>query len=86
MTDIDKLLEEREQTHGDAETTYSMAGELFATTIVGSSKMSKAGQAMLFLIMVKVARGIQNPKHPDHWNDIAGYAQLIKRVEGAGTQ
>ena len=81
MTDIDKLLEERGKILGDAETTHCMAMELFTITISGSSKISKVGQAMLFLIMVKIARGVANPTHADHWRDIQGYARLIEKVE-----
>ena len=87
MSEIDKLLEERGKIHGDAKTTHEMAWKLFyeACSIddnnICKSIMSKAGEAMLFLIMVKIARGVQNPSYADHWDDIAGYAMLIKKVE-----
>ena len=80
MTDINALLEERGKIHGDAKTTHEMAMNLF-NRVINESDMSAAGDAMLFLIFVKIARGVQNPGHADHWDDIAGYAELIKRVE-----
>jgi len=78
--DINALLAERGKIHGDAETTHKLAMDLWNLT-VDSSVMSEASMCMLMIIMVKIARGVQNPKHADHWIDIGGYAELIKRVE-----
>ena len=77
---IGKLLQERGKIHGDAKTTHTMAMDLWNLT-VDESKLTSAGQAMLFLIMVKIARAVQHPEHADHWDDIAGYAALIKKCE-----
>jgi len=80
MIDIDQLLEDRGKVHGDAQTTHCMAMELFEIAKRGSN-MTKAGEAMLFLIMVKIARGVQKPNYADHWDDICGYSRLIREAE-----
>ena len=63
MTDIDKLLEERGKIHGDAETTHHVAYGLFEFLDRGTpnNTLKQSSRGMLFLICVKIARGIQNP-------------------------
>lgn len=77
---IDKLLEERGKVHGDPETTHSIALKIYETLCHPSNKMTDGQKGMLFLICVKLSRGAQHPEHGDHWDDIGGYAELIKRT------
>ena len=81
--DIDKLLEERGKIHGDARTTHAVAYTIFKE-LEDCGEINDATLGMIFLICVKLARAAQHPKHEDHWTDIIGYAELIKRVECGG--
>jgi len=91
--EIDKLLEERGKVHGDAKTTHDLAynlylhacGDEYECSEDELCKLTDASKAMMFLIMVKIARGVQHPEHADHWKDIAGYARLIEKQECATT-
>jgi len=81
--DIAQLLEERGRIHGDAETTHRVAYQLFdlMENHFPVNNLRPSSRAMLFIICVKISRALQNPTHADHWVDIAGYSELIKRVE-----
>jgi len=80
--EINKLLEERGKIHGDAEKTHSLAWNLY-NLLEGSPNchLSPASRGMLFLLMIKLVRGCFTPFHADHWDDICGYATLIKKAE-----
>ena len=87
--DIDKMLEERGEIHGDARTTHGIAMGLFnqiPETISKENQMEEASMAMLFLVFVKIARAVQRPDFRDHWDDIQGYIELIKRCEAPSDQ
>jgi hypothetical protein len=82
--EIAKLIEERGKIHGDPTVTHGLAYDL-NKMIDGhhSNRMTKASRAMFFMICVKVTRAIQRPDFGDNWDDIGGYAELIKRGETA---
>jgi hypothetical protein len=75
-----EVLNEREGTHGDYAATAAIAQEL-------KYVLSKEGRTILLpavhresldLICTKLARIISgNHDEPDHWKDIAGYANLV---------
>ena len=73
------LIAEREVTHGDfpAKARFIQAFKLMIRTAEGYDDLSPAQRESLDMIAVKIGRILfGNPDHPDHWDDIAGYAQL----------
>jgi hypothetical protein len=82
------LTEERKATHGDWERTARIAQALKAVIhreigapgeIVRGRVFGSAEREALDMILAKIARIVSgDPHHPDHWNDIAGYALLGK--------
>ena len=81
------LAEERRRTHGEWPETAAIAGEL--QKVIGRAEgrrerrgenlMSTRQREALGQITFKIARILSgDPNHPDHWDDIAGYALLAK--------
>ena len=74
--DLDDILAERNETHGD----YAAVAETYATLLGAwrSQRPLTAPSALaLTLIFSKIARILNgDPNHADHWIDIAGYAKL----------
>jgi hypothetical protein len=75
---ISGLLNERGTTHGDF-----AASAVFVQNIkeriryLSAGKLSSTQQEALDNIVQKIGRIVfGDPDHPDHWNDIAGYAKL----------
>jgi hypothetical protein len=87
-TDINALFAERKKTHGDYVTHALITQDLKRTIRHYVSDMDRAlssdMQETLDMIAHKIGRIIAgNPAEPDHWRDIAGYAQLVaNRLEG----
>ena len=80
--DINALLAEREKTHGDYEIHAAITQDLKRTINhhVGDldRRLDDDMQETLDMIAHKIGRIIAgNPAEPDHWRDIAGYAQLV---------
>lgn len=81
MTDIEKLLDERRETHGDFAHVATVAQQLkqFARTSA-RLKLGVVQQEAMDMIASKIGRILAgNPNEPDHWRDIAGYAELAAR-------
>ena len=87
-TDINALLAERGRTHGDYRTHALITQDLKRVLAhhVGNLDRSLDDDMAETLDMIahKIGRIIAgNPAEPDHWRDIAGYAQLVAtRLEG----
>ena len=78
---IEDTLIERQQTHGDYTETARLAQELKETLRAGFAygDLSSSHREALDLIATKLARILSgNPREPDHWRDIAGYARLAE--------
>lgn len=74
-----KVLEEREQTHGDYSETARMAQAL-KKVMRHNPRLSDVQKESLDMICVKLARIVcGNPDDHDHWLDLAGYAMLVHR-------
>ena len=77
--DAEVIVEERKQPHGDADKTFRLAGSLTTEML-----MAKDGcditphEFALINIQHKIARIVCGNFHPDHWDDIIGYALLGK--------
>jgi hypothetical protein len=79
----DKLLDDREPTHGSypARATTS---QMLKATMQGTpnwEKLSPAQREALEMNAVKLSRILHgDPNEKDHWDDIAGYAQQAART------
>ena len=80
MGDIEKILAEREKTHGDF-TEHSAISQSLKSCLwhrEGWLRLSVLQREALEMILHKAARIIAGkPNHADHWQDIAGYATLV---------
>lgn len=79
---IEATLNERNKTHGDYKEQAKVSQFLkqFLRCCPQWHRMSMAQKESAELICMKLARIANgNPDEPDHWHDIAGYAQLIVR-------
>jgi len=85
---IEKILEERQKTHGDFKDQANLAQKLKSTFVFHSrTELNNCQQEAIDMILHKLARiGSGNPNEPDHWRDIAGYATLVlKELENENT-
>lgn len=79
----EQLLEDREKVHGDwkfnAAVQHRLKEEIAYALRCRDGKLLPYQVQALEMICVKMARIIAgDPYHPDHWDDIAGYAMLGK--------
>jgi hypothetical protein len=87
-TDISALLKERGRTHGDyvvhARITQDLKRVITHHVADLDRKLDDDMAETLDMIAHKIGRIIAgNAAEPDHWRDIAGYAQLVaNRLEG----
>jgi hypothetical protein len=74
------ILKEREVTHGDFEMKSMWIQEIMQNLIGLNSyeAMEADKKEAIHMILVKLSRIIYgNHDHADHWDDIAGYAELV---------
>src|ERR1700688_1023243 len=75
-----QLLNTRENSHGDYTGTAELSQRMKAwiRDQPGWVKLRVVQQESLDLIAMKIARILSgDPEEVDHWDDIAGYAQLV---------
>lgn len=78
MKYTNETLNEREKTHGDWKDTAATYVRLRSALASPETRMEPMQVAALDMIAMKLARVVHgNPDEPDHWRDIAGYAELI---------
>lgn len=83
MQDIEKILDERKETHGKFEENAKVVQGLKDAVRLSSKMehMHKGHKEAVDAILCKVGRiVVGNPFEPDHWDDIKGYAELGKRI------
>lgn len=82
---VTEILQEREKTHGDYAEQAGMSvllKDIIRNGLNWESLQSTQKEA-LDMIMHKVARIISgNPDYADHWDDIIGYATLVRKELG----
>lgn len=72
------ILDERERTHGPYLRTATHYDELrLALELPSASPMQRMALDMIAAKLARILAG--NPNEPDHWRDIAGYAELVLR-------
>ena len=73
------MLNEREKTHGQYATTAAMSQRLKTAMMLSKNwnKLTEPQAEAIEMIASKLARILNgDPNFRDHWDDIAGYAQL----------
>ena len=78
--DIDALLAERGNTHGDYVEHAAITQQLkdIMRSTPGWARLSDIMRETLEMHAHKIGRILAGkPDHPDHWDDIAGYARLV---------
>ncbi len=79
---IESTLDERGRTHGDY-ADQARAAQFMKQLLRACPRwhgLSLPQKESVELICMKLSRVVHgNPDEPDHWRDIAGYAQLIVR-------
>jgi hypothetical protein len=77
---IDKVLADRQTTHGNYADTSRTAQHLRQAMREGNnwSILTDMQRESLDMIAMKIARVLSgNPAYADHWDDITGYARLV---------
>ena len=78
--EINDILNQRQQTHGDYTTVAKIAQELkiiIAPYITNKSPSQKEALDMICSKIARICNG--NANKTEHWEDIAGYAMLVIR-------
>ena len=79
---INTILASRATTHGDFTDVSRVAQDIksIMTSSKGWPKLRSAQRESLEVIATKIGRILGgDPTHKDHWDDIAGYAELVAR-------
>lgn len=72
------ILNERQGTHGDFSTNAALSQAFKDIIHRNNAKLSTSQRESLDMIVHKISRILAgDPNHKDHWDDIAGYAQLV---------
>ncbi len=69
---------DRAATYGDAKTVYGLAAKMFEP-VFGIPGID-AGDALVMMALMKIARAKSNPKHADSWVDAIGYLALAGEI------
>jgi hypothetical protein len=78
MSKVDEILKNRDSIHGDYQKVAETSQRLKAVIADTVNQLPLDMNESLDLICTKIARIANgNYDEPDHWLDIAGYAQLI---------
>jgi hypothetical protein len=79
MSDVKKILNEREKTHGSFADVAAMSQQLKAAMSMSKNwlVLNTAQRESLEYIAMKIARILSGDRnYRDHWEDIGGYAKL----------
>ena len=83
LAQADHLISEtRAEEYGDAGDVFTRIADLWSAVFAEEFTAADVAVAM---ILVKLARVADNPRHFDSWVDIAGYAALGAEVAGVRT-
>lgn len=80
-TTIEAILAQRQKTHGDFTDNARVMQNLKDVVHCekGWNNLSRVQREAIHMILHKIGRILSgNPNEPDHWHDIAGYAELVK--------
>jgi len=81
MSEIKKILDQRQEEYGDPETNFERIGIIWSVILNGKEPIP-SWKVALMMDAVKTVRLIRNPNHKDSWNDKLGYTEIgIKIVD-----
>jgi len=82
MTVLSNILESRHHQHGSFADQAALSQQFKQIMLCGKwAGLSAAQKDALDMIAVKISRILSgDPKHIDHWDDIAGYATLVANI------
>lgn len=72
--ELDKILKERQTTHGDAEANFEKIGQIWAI-LLGLDMPIPPWKVALMMDSFKTVRCFVNPNHRDNWLDKQGYTE-----------
>lgn len=72
--ELDAILKERQDVHGDAEDNFARIGKMWAI-ILELDKPIPAWKVALMMDSFKTIRCLANPNHKDNWLDKQGYTE-----------
>jgi hypothetical protein len=79
------VIDAHEATHGDFADTAAIAQALKAVLDVAAARLGAVQREALDQVAVKLARICAgDPRHPEHWRDLAGYCWLASRDPARG--
>jgi len=85
MNSVDKILEERGNTHGSYKDIVE-SRSVIVYTLVEHYKLRHNTMPSFELITMwndvalKLVRSAANPEHQDNWDDLAGYSKIIQEL------
>jgi hypothetical protein len=79
MSKIEKILENRQETYGDAEPNLKKIGRIWGA-LLGLAGDIPAYQVALMMDSFKTVRCFANPEHEDSWNDKLGYIHHAREI------
>ena len=77
---VNEILKKRGKEYGDHTVIYDRVWKLWGPMIEDKEFHGLKGwqKVEVMMILFKVGRGVSSPDVDDHWDDIGGYAQLVK--------
>lgn len=70
------IVEDRNETYGDPVVNMTRTAKMVDAMLQGAK--IEAHHIPMIQICVKLSRAMTSPKKADHWDDIAGYAEMGK--------
>lgn len=70
---------DRQDTHGSPEDSFGDIANLW-TAYLGTGQEIDPVDVANMMVLLKIARAKENPKHTDNWIDIAGYAACAGEI------
>jgi len=79
LKELHEELERRQQTYGPIEESWDEIGDLIERLV--SSHDSAADRAVLTQMVMKLVRRKHSPQVGDHYDDLQGYTEILKRLK-----
>lgn len=70
---------DRQDTHGRPEDSFGAIADLW-TAYLGTGQEIDPVDVANMMVLLKIARAKENPKHQDNWVDMAGYAACAGEI------
>ena len=73
------VCQDRQDTHGRPEDSFGAIADLW-TAYLGTGQEIDPVDVANMMVLLKIARAKENPKHQDNWVDMAGYAACAGEI------